>query len=949
MSDQDGAAVLEAIVRGEDPRAVHARFEPEVLRACVAPAAEGIQKLIASDLNAATAAARCLVAVSDRLAAPGSAAVARLVLATALAYANAFDEANRMLDEAAERARSADDAVLEARVASTRMHTLTRQGRLDDAATIGEEALAALRAAGQPMLAARVEANLGVVDRMRRRSESSIEHFRIALADWPDEPIGRAQLRSNLAETLMDLNRFGEAEACFRESLDALVHAGAAQSAAIVEGNLADLLSRQGRLGDALRHYETVRRRYAEAGAPGDAARLQAEQAEAFAQTGLLGEALAEYREAIRQLDASGLVAESVRARLGLVRALLRSNQAVEAGRSLAELPPESGVAPMLRGPLAMVRAEHAAQCGDLEGSERHYSDAVALLDDRPADQAAARVGRTAILLATGRTDEAEEEIERATPSVSACLLRPLEAELARLRAECIRARGREDEGLAALRLAADRFESVRTTLQADRYRCAFAARHGTAAESLVAALVRRGDERSLREALELSERIRGRTLLDLVSGSVDLTTIAAANADDASAARLLREAESVRRQLTGMYGRLEVQPGALLEDSWRRDVLQLEQRIRVVESRLGATQQLGALLGRPLTVDEIVESMGSTALATYIVAEGRLLGIACLKGRLRGADLGDVHEIAEQVERWRFCLHRCLSPTAESAARAKAMESDLERSAQRLCDQVLGPLWPVLAEAEAIQVVPAGPLHAVAFHALPCGGDPLAVRAVTATAPSVSIVAAIRARRRTGAGRTLVVGVADDRAPAIAAEAREIAAIDPNATVLLQDEATIDRFRAEAPDAGVVHLACHGRFLADNPMRSGLRLADGWLTVADLHALRLSSPTVVLSACDTGRVAVEGGQEVAGLLRGFFAAGARAVVMSGWPVHDVAAVELMRDFHSRLALDRSDSPRGFGDIRPASALRSAMLSLRQRRPRIVEWAAFSLAGDAGG
>lgn len=959
------AALLEAIRCGHDDAHLRARFDDAALAALIAPAAEAVERLVAADTGAALAAARRLVALSDTLDMPALAARARLALAAAQSYGNAFDDAQRTLDAAAIGAQSARDDVLVARVASARIHALARLGRFDEAAAAGHVAAAALRSAGQTVLAARTEANLGVVERMRRRPEQAIERFQAALADWPDEPVSRSQLRSNLAEAFMDMNRFVEADACFREALESLERTEATQAAAIVEGNLADLRSRQGRLDDALRHFERARRRHVEAGAPGDAARLRAEQAEVFAQTGLFVEAIGEYRDAIGQLDATGLVVEAVRARLGLARALLVAGQVDEAGITLGELP-HGDAAPALRGRIALVRAEHASRRGD-PTAEAGFADAISLLHDRPAEQAAARRSRVAALLDAGRIDDANAEIDHAREVAAAWLLRPLEAELDVLRADWLRVKGRNDEALDALRTAAARFESLRASFQSHRLRTAFSARHGIAEERLALMLVRRGDDAGVREALELGERLHGRALLDLVSGAVDLGAVAAAQGDDPSAASLLREAEALRHQLSAMYAQLERAPSAQLADEWRREVLALEQRAHVVESRLGATGRLGGLLAQPLTSDAIVTTMGRTALLRYLVAEGRLVAIALRNGDIHAAELGDIDAIAELVERWRFCLQRCLVPAAARAGRREALEADLERAAARLFDAVVAPIWPALAGAEAIQIVPAGPLHAVAFHALPCDGRPLIERCVTATMPSVSLLAAIRAAPTSTTAGRLVVGVADDRAPGILDEAREIAAMraagsmtvgtvgtvgtaGTAGTVLLaQEDATIARVREASRGAGTIHLACHGRFIAEHPMRSGLRLADGWLTAADLYTWRLAQATVILSACDTGRVALDRGDDTAGLLRGFFGAGAGAVVLSGWPAPDLAALELMRELHRRLddgaARRRSDAR----VAEPARALHAAMLALRSQGRPVVEWATFSLVGDAGG
>jgi CHAT domain-containing protein len=109
----------------------------------------------------------------------------------------------------------------------------------------------------------------------------------------------------------------------------------------------------------------------------------------------------------------------------------------------------------------------------------------------------------------------------------------------------------------------------------------------------------------------------------------------------------------------------------------------------------------------------------------------------------------------------------------------------------------------------------------------------------------------------------------------------------------------------------------------------------------------------VALSACDTGRGPVAGGEGVLGLLRAFQLAGARAVVVSLWKVPDEETHLLMREFYRRAWSEQL--------ISRAEALRQAqlwMLENRKGRGGLERpdgpqgplspyyWAAFVLSGD---
>jgi CHAT domain-containing protein len=152
---------------------------------------------------------------------------------------------------------------------------------------------------------------------------------------------------------------------------------------------------------------------------------------------------------------------------------------------------------------------------------------------------------------------------------------------------------------------------------------------------------------------------------------------------------------------------------------------------------------------------------------------------------------------------------------------------------------------------------------------------------------------------------------------------------------VLTGEAASEQAFRRHAPEADVIHLASHAVFRQDNPLFSALRLADGWLSLYDLYGLRLRAALVTLSACETGVNEVLAGDELVGLTRGFFQAGAAAVVVSLWAVNDDSTARLMERFYTYLG-------RGLG---AAAAMRAAQVELRRAYAHPYYWAPFLVLG----
>jgi CHAT domain-containing protein len=129
----------------------------------------------------------------------------------------------------------------------------------------------------------------------------------------------------------------------------------------------------------------------------------------------------------------------------------------------------------------------------------------------------------------------------------------------------------------------------------------------------------------------------------------------------------------------------------------------------------------------------------------------------------------------------------------------------------------------------------------------------------------------------------------------------------------------------------------------------------DGLLTMEEILGLRLNADWVVLSACNTASGQGAGSEAISGLGRAFFYAGARALLVSNWPVETTSARLLTTDLFRRQGAAPS--------LSRARALQQTMNALidggRYLDPRTgqvvysyahpIFWAPFTLVGDGGG
>jgi CHAT domain-containing protein len=143
------------------------------------------------------------------------------------------------------------------------------------------------------------------------------------------------------------------------------------------------------------------------------------------------------------------------------------------------------------------------------------------------------------------------------------------------------------------------------------------------------------------------------------------------------------------------------------------------------------------------------------------------------------------------------------------------------------------------------------------------------------------------------------------------------------------------------------LHVATHGLLNTERPQFTGVVLSlvgnregDGFLRTDEIFNLRLGSPLVMLSACETGLGRERRGEGVIGLTRAFMYAGAPTVGVSLWSVSDSSTAELMIDFYKRLLTKKSPTS--------AAAMRAAQLSMitGKKYSAPFHWAPFVLVGD---
>jgi CHAT domain-containing protein len=249
------------------------------------------------------------------------------------------------------------------------------------------------------------------------------------------------------------------------------------------------------------------------------------------------------------------------------------------------------------------------------------------------------------------------------------------------------------------------------------------------------------------------------------------------------------------------------------------------------------------------------------------------------------------------------------------------------------LWDEVMGPVLDQLGKTADLVIVAGGLLGLLPLHAAwTADTSRVTGRRYVLDTASISYVPNARAL---GAARRLAAEVSPTRLLAVAEpspvpadplpmakyEAMTAAAAFPASPTTLEDgEATFLSFEWKAPEANVLHLACHGFADLATPLDSGLLLAGGRITLRRLMELPLRVRLAVLSACETALPGTELPDEVVALPTGLLQAGVAGVVASQWSVPDRATAMLMAEFYRCWRWER---------MTPAAALRAAQCWLR--------------------
>ncbi len=876
------------------------------------------------------------------------------VMAQAYRCIGKHETAIESLTTSAHLARVGGNALLAAQVQIGKIDSLAWLGRHEEAYALSNTLATRFRSLGSPLDSAKVLANVGNVYFRQDRHHQALNCYQDAATAFSDagDPIAAAKIDFNRANIHSELLQPELALSLFSSARETFASHDLSTASAMCDFNIGILYQGGGQYSAALASQQRARTVFTSLEQPIETAKCDADMGDVYRLLNLRSEALASYNAAIATFETVPLEYEIGRAELGRASILHAEHDDASAGAAIERAESifkrQNNSAQLAQAHL--LRAYWLRASGELIAAQREARRSAEVYKKLklPAREAEAKYLDVEISYEVGGDVSRHMAAIKRTAKKYA---------LGWLETRCNRSLGnyavRQKNVSGALnyfRAAVAALESTRTTVPGEELHTAFISDKLGIYEDIVSVLLDRGRVNDLIEALEYVERSKSRLLLEKVQAALAPEAVNNKAVSGISAARV----NDLRAQLNRLYSQIHPDDadgsarlvGAPKDQSKLLSELEAAYRAALRSAEIENGPSLFSMLD-VASPDELQLRLSSDeTLIEYYVVHGTICAFVVSKFKPIKVfrNIGSTDAVEHQARRLRYHLKRAGSDHGYVESHASQFLCGVRKPLASLFDMLLKPLLSAVT-GNHLTIVPHGVLHGLPFHAFYDQEHETYVVdnweiAYTPSANvrhlNASIDGSADYSLRTQSRNALVMGVPDEGLGQIEIECEELAKVLPNAKVYCGNTATLAKFYEHAADSSMIHLATHALFRADNPLFSGLHFSDGWLLARDLYSMRLHCELVTLSACRTGQAQVETGDEMFGLLRGFLAAGVRAVAVSLWPAEDSPTASLMTRFHALMAEGQSRT----------TALRLAQLHVRNTWPHPYQWAAFALFGE---
>jgi CHAT domain-containing protein len=832
-----------------------------------------------------------------------------------------------------------------ARTLSSSIQPMILVGEYDKAFQAAGRAREIFARLNDPWRLARLEINVGNIYHRQDRFEESIAHYETAytgLMPYKDTE-GIAVVLSNMAVCLISLNDFPRALAAYQGARSFCEQNNMPLLVAQADYNIAYLFYLRGEYSRAIEALYAARRA---CDATGDAYHFSLchlDLSDIYLELNLSEEAREMAHEGFLRFEKLGMGYEAAKTLANEATAYGQQGKSVQALERFAKAREmfereKNLVWPSLidlyQGLLLFQEGRHF--------EARRLCVAAAAFFDQTAltgKAALAHLLLARIALQVGDAGEAQQETEKSLTRLKGVQTPVLAYQAHLLEGQIAHARNDRPAAHNAYLEARKALEALRSRLQGEELKISFVKNRMEVYEALVDWYIAGdGTDTSAEEALACMEAAKSRSMIEMIFQSGQSLPLGEAGQSD-----LVRKIRDLREELNWYYHRIELEELRPEEKSGER-LLGLQEKAQSHEKELLRTlrelpahERENATLEAPadFSVARLQASLPKDAtLVEYFSAGDRLVAAVVTRKDIRILPVTVLSKVAHFLQLLRFQLSKFRMGNEYVQRFEQALLRATQSHLEALYAELIAPLRPFFHGKQLI-VVPHGSLHFLPFHALRNGEEYLCDAYAVSYAPSATVFSLCQEKTRSAGAGSLVLGIVDERAPEILDEVEAVAALLPEASLHLGERATSSLLRGKGAQSGLLHVATHGVYRQDNPMFSGIRLGDGYLNLYDLYQMRLSAKLVTLSGCATGMNFVAAGDELLGLQRGLFCAGATTLLLSLWDVHDRSTSQLMQAFYREYVAN--------GNM--ADALQQAMRELRLQNPHPYFWAPFVLVG----
>jgi CHAT domain-containing protein/tetratricopeptide (TPR) repeat protein len=834
-----------------------------------------------------------------------------------LAQQRQGEEARKIYEEAAVRARAEKDAIQESRALAGIGRLLSFSGRYVDARKYLEQAIALSEAAGDSLGTARVAISLGIVAEGVGQPKDARSWYEKAVrsSETAQNPKAKATALFNLARLNASTPEFWDQIRDVAEIAHDIKDTALEAQALHSWGDA--LFSTQGDFASAMEKLESAAALFTGVGDWDSLARV-------YTSMGRLARAQGHPEQAIPLYDKARQIQLKTGDKFGVIQSINATGVAYDALRKypqarefyeraykLALETKSPRVIDFMRGNLAGSRINS----GD-------YASGAELLEQLLATGAEANPAVRHSQLATayfrmGRLPDAREHVDK---SIALSANNPTGL----VRALPSRAEIREQQGDIAGALS-DAREAIRITeemraklVPLDFIKQGFSAYYQGAYTELINLHFRQGEPE---KALETAELARARAFLDLLATKdVRLKT-----ADQPELGELRRTEQGLRAQ--------GIDPSAA--DYRRPPPFNLSAEAQALLQRWTAARPevMSFVTASPEATEELAETAkrlrstilsywtGENALYIWVVPPGgkvEMRRVEMPRSRIESLIDGVTDNPAGR-------------PAAGPVTRGPEGQVAVPESVgdwRELYRCLIQPVRKLLPNTGRLTVIPHGPLLRLPFAALVDDkGRYLLEDYAVHYAPAGALLQFTAAKGRHSGERRKFLFVADPQLPPPAKgdpalpalpgareEVQSIARLLPagGINLLLGPSADEQSVTASMVRASVLHFATHGVTLDDQPLnsylalgRSGASTSDGRLTAEKLYSIDLHADLVVLSSCYSGG-GMATGDGISALARAFFYAGTPSIIASLWKVPDRPSDRLLLGFYSAWLKGRS-------------------------------------------